>query len=130
MEQQVLAKHGSKIAFLDRGGVKVLDFLQIADRRLVGGKRDEFGGAAFDQGANQIELLDLVDAVIAHRSTTRSAQQVSHRSGVASSHSPIRAPPRDSEPIADGADLTGSGYPLASEVLGVAEMERVRQRAG
>jgi len=67
MEQEIFAEHPPEIAFFSRGGMAVLNFLQIVDLATIRRQGDQFRRATFDERPDDIELLDLLDAIVANR---------------------------------------------------------------
>jgi hypothetical protein len=67
VEQQIFAEHAPEVAFFGRGRMTVLNFLQIVDLAAIRRQRYQFRRATLDQRPDDIELFDLLDAVVANR---------------------------------------------------------------
>jgi hypothetical protein len=67
VEKQVLAENSSQFAFFRRFGVPILNFLKAINNKTVHGQRNQLRRATFDERPDNVELLHLLDAVVADR---------------------------------------------------------------
>jgi hypothetical protein len=67
VETQIFAEHPPEVAFFRRGEMAVLNFLQIVDFATIRRQRNQLRGTTFDERPYDVELLNLLDAVVANR---------------------------------------------------------------
>jgi hypothetical protein len=67
VEQQIFAEHPPEVAFFRRGEMAILNFLQIVDFATIRRQRNQLRGTTFDERPYDVELLNLLDAVVANR---------------------------------------------------------------
>jgi hypothetical protein len=67
VKQQIFAEHPPEVAFFRRGGMPVLNFLKIIDLAAIRRQRDQFSRATFNKRPDDIELFDLLEAIVTNR---------------------------------------------------------------
>jgi hypothetical protein len=67
VEKQVFAKHRAQVALSSRSGMTILNFLQSIDYGTIHWQADQLSGTSFDERSYDIELLNLLNAVVADR---------------------------------------------------------------